>query len=63
VTISDPNPAKPEPNRTSKNIFYRDGQDIQDKNEIKSRLNQKPFILFIPVNFVFEGFIVLYFAQ
>jgi hypothetical protein len=51
-----PNPAEPEPNRTSKTFFYRDEQDIQDKNTIGFMLNQKPFILLIlsiPVNFVF----------
>jgi len=48
------------------NLFYRDEQDIQDKNEIFCRLNQKLSILFIlsiPVNFVFESFTVFYFAQ
>jgi hypothetical protein len=57
------NPAKPKPNRTSKTSFYMDGQDIQDKNKIVFRLNNKPFILFIlsiPVNFAFEGFIFFY---
>jgi hypothetical protein len=47
-------------------FFYRDEQDIQDKNKIVFRLYKKPLILFIlsiPVNFVFEGFVVIYFAK
>jgi hypothetical protein len=60
-------PAKPEPKRKHK-IFYLTGTDRMDRMKgfgfnLKMILSFILYILLIPVNFVFEGFIAFCFAR